>query len=196
MTRICKLTITLVILLCLTACIGPIKVKTPEYSLGPVSSQEFSILLQEAIPADEGEVHVAGQIEWFGLESTGHFPGVGRYLKGVAAITDTDILLLGWHEPEEQYKIVARIPYSEINAISTSSKGVGRAISLYFEDQELSLGDRDYKMGRRTFINFVKPSSIWVNKQKNEVAYNLLKDKIKPYEKTYPPSDQSFDDEF
>ena len=83
----------------------------PDHTLGPVSSDEFPALIQNAIPASEGKVQVFGKVKWYGFRKAKrkHY-----LLIAIAAITNTDILLLNWHETEQQYKILNKISYSEV----------------------------------------------------------------------------------
>ena len=93
----------------------PQKMDIPNYSIGPVSSDGFPSLVKDAIPSDKGKIHVFGKAEWFGFYISSkslHF--TTPYFLGVAALTDTDILLLLWDEDEQRYKIVERMPYEEI----------------------------------------------------------------------------------
>ena len=130
------------LLFVLTGCGGlDLQVSMPDYSLGPVSSDEFPDLLNDAIPASEGQVHVHGKVHWGGFRDARPYPVTNRYISAVAAITDTDILLLKWYEPERRYAIVKRVPYSEILSVSRDSSVL---IYLYFADREMSLGGTNY----------------------------------------------------
>ena len=168
----------------------------PGYSLGPISSDEFPTLLHDAIPAREGKVHVFGKVTWGGFRDSRNYPAVSRYFHSVAAITDTDILLLKWHEIEKRYKIVKRLRYSEIQSISK----VGSLIYLYFNDEELSLGNKNYviygKTTFKTYFEFAKPSGILIDQEKSEAAFFILKDNIKLHENTRPTSDTSIEDDY
>lgn len=188
----------LLLVLSLTGCLGipPQQVKIPDYSLGPISSDEFPALLHDAIPASEGKVHVFGKVHWGGFRDSRNFPAVSRYFYSVAAITDTDILLLNWHEIEKRYTIVKRLRYSEIQSISK----VGSLIFLYFNDEELSLGNMNYviygKTTFKTFLNFTKPAGFLADQEKSEAAFLILKNNIKLHENTRPTSDTSKEDDY
>lgn len=162
----------------------PQQAETPGYTLGPVSLDEFPTLLHNAIPSSEGEVHVFGPALWSGFQNG------ERYIEAVAAITDRDILLLMWHEPEHQYTIVTRLPFSEI--LSISAYPGGGTIHLYFDDEELSLGNQNYGIDGETTFRFFRPS----HQEKNEVAFLLLQSKIKLHESYDPTLGQSFDDDY
>lgn len=149
----------------------PQQVEIPGYTLGPVTSDEFPALFHSAIPVSEGEVHVFGKAEWSGLQNG------ERFIEAVAAITDTNILLLMWNEPENQYKIVARFPFSEI--LSVSAPPDGDRMVLYFDDKELSLGDQNYGINDKTIFSFYKTSRIGLDREKNEATFLFLKDRIK-----------------
>ena len=195
--QILKLTIGILLVLSLAGCGGlTLPVSIPDYSLGPISSDEFPTLLHDAIPASEGKVHVFGKVTWGGFRDSRNFPAVSRYFHAAAAITDTDILLLNWYETEKRYKIVKRIRYSEILSISKPSS----LIYLYFNDEELSLGNTNYviygKTIFKTFLEFDKPSGILIDQEKTEAAFFILKDKIKLHESTRLTTDTSFDDDY
>lgn len=201
MTKFYLLTIKALLLLSLTGC-GLLlfsvptvwKADIPNYSLGPVSSDEFPVLLQDAIPAGEGEVHVFGRVELFGLKNNSGYFNTSRYFyfRAVAAITNTDILLLKWHEPEERYKIVGRLPYSETLSVSISGGSADGTIHLYFKDKELSLGDQNFEIDQKADLTFIKPSGIFIDREKNEAAFGLLREKISIH---FTP-EQTFDDDY
>ena len=203
-TKFYLLTIKALLLLSLTGCglflSAPTlwKADIPNYTLGPVSSDEFPALLQDAIPAGEGEVHVFGRVELFGLKNNSGYFNTSRYFyfRAVAAITNTDILLLKWHEPEERYKIVGRLPYSETLSVSISGGSAGGTIYLYFKDKELSLGDQNYEIDQKAGLCFIKPSSIFIDQEKNKAAFALLREKIKLHDSMRFTPEQTFDDDY
>jgi len=158
----------------------PQQAETPGYTLGPVSLDEFPVLLHNAIPASEGEIHVFGPALWSGFQNG------ERFIEAIAAITDTDILLLMWHEADHQYTIVTRLPFAEI--LSISAYPGGGTIHLYFDDKELSLADQNYGIDGETTFRFYRPS----HQEKNEAAFLLLQDKIK----LSPLPDQSYDENY
>jgi len=152
----------------------PQPVEIPGYSLGPAASDELPVLLQNALTDSDGEVHVSGPAKWSGFQN-------GKYLiQAVAAITDTDILLLMWHESEHQYTIVARVPFSEISSVSAYPGG--GIIRLYFDDKALSLGDQSYGIDGETTFRFSNPD----DPEKNKAAFLLLRTKIKLHESDDP----------
>lgn len=167
----------------------PQQIEISGYTRGPVSSDEFPALLHNAIPASEGEVRFFGKAQWSGLQN-----GERYYATVVAAITDTDILLLMWHEPENQYTIMTRLPFSEILSISTTTYGHG-TVYLYFDDREVLFGDQSYKVEGKTSFDFVKPSG-FLYREKNEAVFLFLQDKIKLHESYDPTPGQSFDDTY
>ncbi len=142
------------------------EVPTPNYTIGPVSSPEFPVLLHNAIPSTEGKVHIFGQVEWW-LPIR---PFTPRFLRGVAAITDTSILLLKWYEPEARFEVLKRFPYSEI--VSVSLKGFGLARYIHVQHKDLSFGDQHYGSAQETSFNFVR--GIWLDREKTEAAFALL----------------------
>ena len=167
----------------------PQQIEISGYTLGPISSDEFPALLHNAIPASEGEVRFFGKAQWIGLQNG------ERYISPVvAAITDTDILLLMWHEPENQYTIVTRLPFSEILSISAATYGA-RTVYLYFDDKEVLLGDQSYKVEGKTSFDFIKPSR-GLYREKNEAVFLFLQDKIKLHENSPFTPDDSFEDDY
>jgi hypothetical protein len=192
----------LLLVLSLTGCLGipSQQVKIPDYSLGPISSDEFPALLHDAIPASEGKVHVFGKVRWSGFRDSRNYPVISRHFHSVAAITDTDILLLNWYDPEKRYRIVKRLRYSEILSVSK----LGSAIYLYSNDETLSLGDKNYvtydvlygKTNLKTILEFTKSYGLLSDQEKSEAAFTILKDHIKLHESTRPTSDTSFEDDY
>ena len=167
----------------------PQQIEISGYTLGPISSDEFPALLHNAIPASEGEVRFFGNAQWLDLQNG------ERYISPVvAAITDTEILLLLWHEPENQYTIVTRLPFSEILSISAATYGA-RTIYLYFDDKEVLLGDQGYKVEGKTSFDFLKPSG-GLYRKKNEAVFLFLQDKIKLHESPPLTPDDLFDDDY
>ena len=72
MAKIYVYAVSLFILVSLTGCVPmPIKMKVPDYSIGPVSSEDFPNLVQSAIPANKGEVRIFGKLGF--NRSTQHF---------------------------------------------------------------------------------------------------------------------------
>ena len=167
----------------------PQQVEIPGYTLGPVASDEFPVLFHNAIPASVRELHFFGHASWSGLQNG------ERFIEAVAAITDTDILLLMWHEPENQYTLMTQLPYSEILSISAAIDGA-RTVYLYFDDREVSLGDQNYELEGKTKFDFINPSGFRIDREKNEVVFLFLQDKIKLHESYDPKPGQSFDDDF
>lgn len=165
----------------------PQQVEIPGYTLGPVTSDEFPALFHNAIPVSEGEVHVFGKAEWSGLQNG------ERFIVAVAAITETNILLLMWNEAENQYKIVTRFPFSEILSISATPDG--DRMFLYFDDKELSLGDQDYGVNGETIFSFYKTSWIGLDREKNEATLLFLKDRIE-LDENDPAPGQLLDDTY
>jgi len=100
---------------------GSADLKQPDYSLGPVSSDQFPDLVKNAIPPSEGAVHLAGRVELLLLSDNRTY-----ILDAVGSLTDAGIALLRWYEPEKQYRILARIPYSHILSLSSNRLGFGR----------------------------------------------------------------------
>ena len=158
---------------------GPAKADLPGYSLGPVSSERFPDLVKAAIPLNEGTVHLHGAVDLLvPLNNESH------YLSAVASLTDTHILFLKWYDLEEQYKIVARLPYSEILALSTNSLGRGRVAYLCLAASVFAWGDQTYTIDQRASMSFNKPSGIYQDVEKTQAAIDLLHEKIKPVEGT------------
>ncbi len=104
--------------------------KAPGYSIGPVSSEYFPDLVKNAIPADEGEIRVFGEAYWGDFQTSWpnkvpFFVGYNFYFLGVAALTDTNIILLLFNEDEQRYEIMTQVPYRFISFVSR--------LFLYFE---------------------------------------------------------------
>ena len=152
---------------------APPGIVIPEHTLGPASSDEFPALIQSAIPKNEAEVQVFGRVKWYGFQKVNR---KRHLLLAVAAITNTDILLLMWHEPENQYTILKKISYSEIQTIEWGFDG---RVYLYFDGNEVLLGGQIYKLEGKTVFDFLTPSGLWSDLEKNRIAFAFLQDKIK-----------------
>jgi len=150
------------------------------YTIGPVSSEDFSDLLLNAIPASEGEVNLFGRVQWTGL--THIRQSRSSLLQTVAAFTNTDILSLWWYEEDQQYRILMRLPYSEIQSVSFEQYGFGATIKLCHEVGELLLEDQKYSIGQATRLNFLNQNGMLGDTIKTEAAFEFLEDKIKPQE--------------
>lgn len=145
----------------------------PEYSLGPVSSKQFPDLIRSAIPPSEGAVHISGRAELSLLLDDRFY-----ILSAVASLTDTDIVLLKWHEPEEHYEILARLPYSNILSVSTNSLGLGRIAHLCLATTVFAWGDQTYPIGQHASMSFVRPSGFFGDTERTEAAISLLQETI------------------
>jgi hypothetical protein len=154
---------------------GPMGFDLPGYSLGPVSSDQFPDLVGTALPADEGQALLFGRVEMI-LGADNH-----DYLfSAVAVLSDTDILLLKWYEPEDRYKILARLPYSEILSVSINTWGLGRSIYLCLATTEFVLAGQDHAIEPRVSMAFIEPSGFLQDRERSEAAFALLQGKIDP----------------
>lgn len=150
------------------------------YTIGPVSSENFPDLLLKAIPGNEGEVNLFGRVQWTGLKNIKQ-PRFSL-LQTVAVFTNTEILSLWWYEEDEQYRILLRLPYSEIQSVSFEKSGFGSTIKLCHEVGELLLEDQKYSIGQATRLNFLNQSGMLEDMIKTEEAFEFLEGKIKPQE--------------
>lgn len=150
------------------------------YTIGPVSSEEFPELLLKAIPASEGEVNLFGRVQWTGL--TNIKQSRFSHLQTVAAFTNTDILSLWWYEDDGQYRILLRLPYSEIQSVSFEKSGFGATIKLCHEVGELLLEDQQHSIGQATRLNFLNQNGMLGDTIKTEEAFEFLEGQIKPRE--------------
>jgi len=147
----------------------------PDYSRGPVSSEQFPDLVRKAIPPGEGTVHVFGKAELILREDN-----LSLIVSAVASLSDTAILVLMWYEPDEQYELVARVPYSDITAVSTNSWGLGRMIYLCLATRQLVLGDETHDIEQQVSLSFIKDSGVFQDVEKSEAGLLLLQEKITP----------------
>lgn len=157
---------------------GPAKsgtVKLSGYSLGPVSSQEVTDLLLEAISPDEGTVHFTGQIEWTGLSRLKQ--SFGESYQSMSAITDFNILFLWWSEASERYDVLMRLPFAEIYSIELWTPGFGTAIRFCLEKDEIPIGDEILGIDRRTTFRVMKPG-VLIDAEKTKEVFKLLDSKV------------------
>jgi len=154
---------------------GATNLDLPDYSLGPVSSPEFPDLIRNAIPPDEGEVHLSGKVE-LALQLDNQLYILGA----VAALGDTGIVLLRWYDPEGQYKISARLPYADILSLSMNTMGFGRVVYFCLATPVFAWGDQPYAIDRRASMSFIKPSGMFQDVERTETAIAFLQQKIRP----------------
>jgi hypothetical protein len=197
MAKIYLYAVSLFILVSLTGC-GPmpIKIVVPDYSIGPVSSEDFPDLVQSAIPANKGEVRVFGKANWLGFsESSGNFHVVSPYFSGVAALTDTDIFLLLYDDNEQRYEILKQVPYTSISFDPKHGRRAGGPLYLYIEEPEFSFGEKSYTPHARTYLEFTSPTGILSDPEKNKLAHLLFEEKVARHIVEQPPI-TSFDDQY
>jgi hypothetical protein len=149
----------------------------PGYSLGPVSSEELPDLIVRAIPPGEGTAHLSGRVE-LSLQLDSHF----YLLAAVASLTDTDILLLQWHDPEGHYEILGRLPYSDVLSLSKNAVGFGRTLYLCVATTEFAWGEQTYAMDQRASMSFIRPAGSFHDADRTEAALELLREKTTPTE--------------
>ncbi len=186
----------LFILVALTGC-GPahIKMKVPDYSIGPVSSEAFPDLVQSAIPQNKGEIRIFGKANWLGfVESPGYFHAVSPYFSGVVALTDTDIFLLLYKDDEQRYEILLQMPYTGIRFDPIHGRA-GGPLCLYIEESGFSFGEKSYTSYGRTYLEFTRPTGIRSDPEKNKLAHLLFEEKVARHIVEQPPI-TSFDDQY
>jgi hypothetical protein len=138
MFRLFLRTVGICLLIALTSCGRfDVKMDLPHYSMGPVKSSNFPTLVQEAMTAGDQEALLFGRVWWFGFSGSPGFSATSPYFSGVAALTETEIVLLLWNEIEETYEIVSRVPYANLNLVSKGRE-------LYFKDKEFSFGQETF----------------------------------------------------
>jgi hypothetical protein len=180
MVKIYVYAVSLFILVSLTGCgPQPIKMKVPDYSIGPTSSEDFPDLIQSAIPANKGEVRIFGRASWAGFsENPGYFHFVSPYFSGVAALTETDILLLLYNEDQQRYEILKQVPYTGIRFDPKHGWRAGGSLCLYIEEPEFSFGEKGYTPYERTYLQFERPTGTRSDPEKNKLAHLLFEEKV------------------
>lgn len=182
MAYILVLSVNLVFLITLTGCFGPVLVKmdVPNYSIGPVSSPNFQDLVLNSVPEDMGEVHVFGKANWIGFrKGSGPLVMSQAYFKGVAVLTDTDILLLLWSEVEQRYQVLKQIAYSNIRYRPSTERS---SLRLYLMDSEFSFGEINYRpLAGQTYLEFTNPNGISTNRENLKSAHALFQEKVEKY---------------
>jgi hypothetical protein len=168
----------------LTACYVPTpqKMGIPDYSIGPISSDEFPGLVSDAIPSNEGEIHVFGKASWHGFydgSKTLHF--TEPYFYGVAALTDETIFMLMWDERERRYEIIERVPYSNIKFQPRGKRWSAASITILMDESAITVGEQSYTSFKKTYLSFVLPSGIRVDREKNTQANLLFEEKVERY---------------
>jgi len=158
---------------------GTGKVDLSGYSLGPISSDGAQELILSAVPAIEGEVYFTGRAQWTGLENVKQ--PRGHLIQSIVAITDFQILFIWWRESDERYKILIRLPYSDINSVGLNTAGLGAVIWFCHEDDVVLIGDKVISIDRKTRFNFLK-SGIFGDTEKTKEAFLLLDKRVIPKE--------------
>jgi len=198
MAYVFVLSVNLVFLITLTGCFGPVPVKmdVPNYSVGLVSSPNFQDLVLNSIPEDMGEVRVFGKANWFGFrKGSGPLMFVDPHFKGVAVLTDTDILLLLWSEVEQRYQILKQVAYSSIRYRPSTERA---GLRLYLMESEFSFGEIDYRPYRplgQTYLEFTKPKGTSTDRENLKRAHALFQEKVEKYI-VETPIPNSFDGEY
>lgn len=195
MAKIYVYAVSLFILVSLTGCgPQPIKMKVPGYSIGPVSSEDFPDLIQSAIPANKGEVRIFGKADLMGFsKNSGGLHFVAPYFSGVAALMDTDILLLLYNEDEQRYEILTQLSYTGISFDPKHGRRAGGPLCLYIEEPEFSIGEKSYTPYEKTLLGFTGPTGFWNDREKNKLAHLLFEEKVARHIAEQPPI-TSFDD--
>jgi hypothetical protein len=187
MARICAHAVSFFILISLTGCFGAIidlEMEAPGYSIGPVSSEYFPDLVKNALPADEGELRVFGKAHWGDFQTSWPnkvpFVGYSFYFSGVAALTDTNIILLLFNEDEQRYEIMTQVPYRFISFVPNWGWAGHAGLVLYFEKLGgFSFGEHYYSPAvGRTLLEFRKPNGIQRAPEKNKLAHLLFEEKV------------------
>jgi hypothetical protein len=184
-------TVSICLLIALTSCMfGPFEVKMdlPHYSMGPVKSSDFPTLVQEALTVGDQAALIFGKASWYGFSGSPGFSATSPYFRGVAALTETEIVLLLWNEVEETYEIVSLVPYANLNLVSKGRK-------LYFKSKEFSFGQETFTADMATYFRFVKPSGV-IDKAKTKEAFLVLDAKVEPHSYSERRIDTSFDGQY
>ena len=155
------------------------------YTLGPVSSPDLPELVENSVPASEGDVLVAGHASWSGLSKVSQ-PGY-RAQQTVAAMTETKFLFLWWNEEEESYEILMHLPYEDIRWIALFKPESGNTIKLCLEIEELTVGEETIAVDDLTQLSFMKSYSSR-DQEMTRQAYVLLEERISHEEDLDPSS--------
>ena len=155
------------------------KVDLSGYSLGPISSDEAQELILSAVPAIEGEVYFTGRAEWSGLKDIKQ--PTSQLNQSIVAITDFQILFIWWRESDERYKILIRLPYSDIYSVNLNSF-IGAMVWFCHESNEVLIDDQVIFIDRKTNFNFTKKSGLFGDAEKTKEAFQLLNKKVMPKE--------------
>ncbi len=184
MSKICALITGFIFTIFLANCYFPMpqKMDMPNYSIGPVSSDGFPGLVKDAIPSDKGKIHVFGKVDWLGFYNSSKSVHLTTpYFSGVAALTDTDILLLLWDEDEQRYKIVERVPYEEIRFQPKGEWRSNASLTIYMDETKISIGEQSYTPHRATYLDFRPPTGLGADREKNKQAHLLFEEKVERY---------------
>ena len=160
----------------------PEKMEKPNYSAGPVSSDDFPILVKDAVPREKGKIHFFGNASWHGFyDPTRSLYVTDPYFSGVAALTDTEILLLLWNEDVRQYEIVEQVPYTEIRFLPEGEWRSTGPLSILTEQTTIAVGGQSYMSRKWTHLGFNLPSGWRIDREKNKQAHLLFEEKVERF---------------
>jgi len=162
-----------------------INFKAKNYSIGPVSTPQFTSLISKTINSNEVDIKTLGTVKW-----TSPF----HRFNGIAAVTDEAIILLKWYKPDKEYKIIMRLAYNEneIRAVSIGANGL--TANLEMRNFDLIFKDMGSGYDTITQLQFVNVDSTEVGAEKTISAFNFLKNKIKVYDvEDYDMSSDDFE---
>ena len=184
MSKKCALLAGIVFTIAVAGCYVqlPEKMEKPNYSAGPVSSHDFPILVKDAVPREKGKIHVFGNASWHGFyDPTRSLHFTDPYFSGVAALTDTEILLLLWNEDLRRYEIVEQVPYTEIRFLPEGEWGSTGPLTILTEQTTIAVGGQSYMSRKWTYLGFNLPSGWRIDREKNKQAHLLFEEKVERF---------------
>jgi|SRR5215813_333468 len=116
--------VTAIALLALTACSG----------LGPIRSEDAETHVTKVVPAGDGPIEQWSAAEWSpdlrGAPSFTERLGGINFRQGVFILTPVSALFAQWDDAEARYRILLRIPYSEMQDSEIMTYGRNRLLVL------------------------------------------------------------------
>jgi hypothetical protein len=170
-------------------------IEMPDFSVGPTSSKKFPNLVKDAIPSEQGKIHVFGQANWHGFNDnskTLHF--TDPYFSGVVALSDTDVLLLMWNENAMHYQIVEQVPYENIRYQPKHEWGSTGGLTIMMDKQNIAIGNQSYSSRTKTYLQFILPEDRRIDREKNRLANLLVEEKVEKFIPDY--SGNTFEDDY
>ncbi len=142
-------------------------------SFGPVSSPQFTNLVQKAIQVESGDMQMLGPSQWYpntrGFTDTRNFvhPDHQNVTNGVLAVTFSAIYIVQWDKTDNNYHVLKRFMLAQIKEVTLDTYGLSRSVVVQWNDYSTDS------------FSFISDSGQTIDRRKTESLYKLLSSNIK-----------------